>query len=85
MVHVVYNGRTQDLTMEQVFPQGRLANIGVAEGTEVSAATLNAQQVKTALAQFFDVGLGEFNDHYVDFNTKAGNITVRPNTEFGNA
>ena len=32
MVHVVYNGRTQDLTMEQVFPQGRLANIGVAEG-----------------------------------------------------
>jgi hypothetical protein len=81
-VHVVYNGRTEDLGFDEVFPQERLANIGIPEGTEPSVRTLNSEQVKTALAQHYDVGRGEFQDHFVELNPN-GNITVRPSTEFG--
>jgi hypothetical protein len=81
-IHVVYNGHNDDLTFEQVFPQERFAGIGIPEGTVPSTATLTSDQVKTALAQHYDVGLGEFADHYVEMNPN-GNITVRPNTTFG--
>ena len=80
-VHVVYNG-SHDLDFDTVFPQDRFANIGIPEGTIPSVTTLNSEQVKTALAQHFDVGLGEFRDHFVEMNPN-GNITVRPNTTFG--
>jgi hypothetical protein len=82
-IHVVYNGQNKDLTFPELFPQGRLQNIGIPEGQKVSANTLNQDQVRTALAQHFDVGLNEFADHFIDFTNKNGNITVRPNTEFG--
>jgi hypothetical protein len=81
-VHVVYNGRNEDLTFAVLFPQERLQNIGIPAGMEVNAGTLNQDQVRTALAQHFDVGINEFADHHVEFATN-GNITVRPNTEFG--
>jgi len=81
-VHVVYNGRNDDLTFEEVFPQDRFANIGIPEGTVPSTATLTSDQVKTALAQHYDVGLGEFADHFVEMNPN-GNVTVRPNSGFG--
>jgi hypothetical protein len=48
----------------------------------VSASNLNEDQIKAALSQHFDVGLGEFEDHYVEINPN-GNITVRPNTTYG--
>jgi len=35
-----------------------------------------------ALAQHYDVGVGEFSDHKVEIN-KNGNITVRADTVFG--
>jgi hypothetical protein len=81
-IHVVYDGRNVDLTFAELFPTERLQSIGISEGTEATAGTLNQTQVRTALAQHFDVGVGEFNDHHVDF-AENGNITVRPNTEFG--
>ncbi len=81
-IHVVYNGQNVDLTFAELFPQERLRGIGIPEGTEAAAGTLNQTQVRTALAQHFDVGINEFNDHHVDF-AENGNITVRPNTEFG--
>lgn len=81
-VHVVYNGRNDDLDFDAVFPQERYGNIGIPEGTIPSVNTLNTEQVKTALAQHYDVGLGEFADHFVEMNPN-GNITVRPNTVFG--
>ena len=81
-VHVVYNGRNEDLNFEELFPQERFANIGIPAGTTPSAASLTSDQVKTALAQHYDVGLGEFNDHFVEHNPN-GNITVRPNSGFG--
>jgi len=80
--HVVYNGRNEDLDFETLFPQTRFANIGIPEGTVPSVNTLTSEQVKTALAQHYDVGLGEFADHFVEMNPN-GNITVRPNTTFG--
>jgi len=81
-VHVVYDGRTEDFTFEELFPQDRFTNIGIAAGTIPSAATLTADQVKMALAQHFDVGIGNFSDHFVE-NNPNGNITVRPNSGFG--
>jgi hypothetical protein len=81
-VHVVYNGRSEDLDFDTVFPPNRFANIGIPEGTVPSVNTLTTEQVKTALAQHFDVGLGEFADHFVEMNPN-GNITVRMNTTFG--
>jgi len=81
-VHVVYSGRNEDLEFDQVFPAERLAAIGIQEGTVVNASNITEDQVKTALAQYYDVGLGEFEDHYVEINPN-GNVTVRPNATFG--
>ena len=81
-IHVVYDGQTKDLTFDELFPADRLASIGIPDGTDVAASTVNQQQVKMALAQHFDVGLGEFEDHFVEINLN-GNVTVRPNTPFG--
>jgi hypothetical protein len=81
-IHVVYDGRNIDLTFAELFPTDRLRNIGIPEGTEITADTLTQAHVRTALAQHFDVGINEFNDHHIDF-AKTGNITVRPNTVFG--
>ena len=80
--HVVYDGQNKDLNFDEVFPADRFAAIGIPEGTVVSASSVTEQQVKAALAQFFDVGLGEFEDHFVEINPN-GNITVRPNASFG--
>lgn len=82
-VHVVYNGRNETLELETVFPQERLGAIGIPEGTEVTVGNLSENNVKTALAQHFDVGVDVFEDHYVEINPKTSNITVRPNTTFG--
>ena len=81
-VHVVYDGRTEDLSFADVFPADRLAAIGIPEGTVPTVQNLNSDQVKNALAQHYDVGRGEFQDHFVEINPN-GNITVRPSTGFG--
>ena len=81
-IHVVYDGRTQDLEFTELFPRDRYEALGIEGREEVSVETVNQQQVKTALAQHFDVGIDEFEDHYVEMNPN-GNITVRPNTTFG--
>lgn len=78
-VHVVYDGRNQDLDFDQVFPADRYQNL---TGSERVASGMTPQQVKEALARFFDASIDEFQDHYVEINPN-GNITVRPNTTFG--
>ena len=80
-IHVVYRGEN-DMDFDTLFPPERFANIGIPAGTVPAVNTLTSEQVKSALAQHFDVGLGEFRDHYVEMNPN-GNITVRPNTTFG--
>lgn len=81
-VHVVYNGRNDDLTFDQVFTPERRASVGIAEGTVLSSSNVTEDQMKRALSQYYDVGVGEFNDHFVELNPN-GNVTVRPSTPFG--
>ena len=81
-VHVTYNGRTEDLEFDDVFPTERRASIGIAEATDLNPNSLTTTQIKTALAQHYDVGINEFQDHYVEV-AKNGNITVRQNAVFG--
>ena len=81
-VHVIYKGQTQDIEFDTLFTAERRANMGIDPNAVLTASNVTEAQLKQALAQFFDVGLGEFNDHYVEMNPN-GNATVRPNTTFG--
>lgn len=81
-VHVVYDGRNQDLDLNEIFPEDRLESIGVAPGTDINSGNLTEQQVRVAVAQHYDIALEDLSDHYVEFSPN-GNITVRPNTTFG--
>jgi hypothetical protein len=81
-IHVVYDGRKEDLTFEQLFPADRLQSMGIAEGAQINANTLNQENVRMALAQHYDVGINEFEDHHIEFQSN-GNIVVRPETTFG--
>jgi hypothetical protein len=81
-VHVVYNGRNEDITFEQLFTPERRAGVGIADGIVLSSSNVTEDQVKRALSQYYDVGVGEFDDHFVELNPN-GNVTVRPNTPFG--
>lgn len=84
-VHVIYSGRNEDITFDQLFTPERRASVGIADGNEpvmLSSSNVTESQVKQALSQYYDVGAGEFQDHFVELNPN-GNVTVRPNTPFG--
>ena len=82
-VHITYQNAGHSVEFEDLFPESRYTAIGIAEGQEVSPSTVSESQVKTACAQYFEVGLGEFEAHYVEINSSTGNITVRPDASFG--
>jgi hypothetical protein len=81
-VHVIYKGRTDDISIDQLFPAERRVALGIAPDTVLSSSNVTEAQVKNALAQWYDVGVGEFDDLFVEMNPN-GNVTVRPNTPFG--
>lgn len=81
-VHIRYSGRTQEVDFENVFPEDRLAAIGIAHTVQVNSRNVSADNVKTAVAQYLDIGLGELDGYEVEFH-KNGNITVRPDAVFG--
>lgn len=81
-VHVMYRGSQDDFLFDELFPEDRYEALGIEPGSEVLPSTVSVSQVKMALAQHYDVGMGEFNDHKVEINSN-GNITVRANTPFG--
>lgn len=81
-VHVMYRGSQDDFSFDELFPEDRYEAIGIDTDTVVSPQTVNQTQIRAALAQHYDVGLNEFNDHHIEIN-KNGNITVRANTPFG--
>lgn len=81
-VHVVYDGRNDDLELNQVFSAERLEAIGVTAGRKITSRNVTEAQVKNALAAWYDRPVSELNDHYVEMNPN-GNITVRPNAKFG--
>jgi hypothetical protein len=80
-VHVMYEG-THDLEFDELFNADRKAAIGFDADATINPKDLSNNQIKAALAQHFDVGPNEFEDHYVEINPN-GNITVRPSTPFG--
>jgi len=82
MVHVKYEGRSDDIDFPVLFPAERLAGLGIAEGTQPTPQTVTERQVKLALAQHYDRGANEFDQFYVEINPN-GNITVRPDATFG--
>jgi len=82
MVHVKYEGRSEDIEFGTLFQQDRLAGMGIPEGAMPTPQTVTQQQMRVALAQHFDKGIDEFNDFYVEINPN-GNITVRPEAGFG--
>ncbi len=82
-VHIRHDGQSHDIDFDEVFPQDRLASIGIEDNTEVNPHNLTQENVKTAVAQYLDVGISEFDDHQVEFS-KNGNITIRPDAVFGN-
>lgn len=82
MVYVKYEGRSEDIEFDVLFPQDRRVSLGVAEGVDPTPQTVTQQQIRMALAQHFDRGLTEFDDMYVEVNPN-GNITVRPEATFG--
>jgi hypothetical protein len=82
MVHVKYEGRSEDIEFDALFAQDRLASIGIPAGVVPTPQSVTQQQIKVALAQHFDRGLTEFDEMYVEVNPN-GNITVRPEAVFG--
>jgi hypothetical protein len=81
-VHVMYKGRQDDILFEDLFPEERYEAIGILQGTEVSPSNVTDNHIRAALAQYYDVGLNEFSDQYIEKNPN-GNITIRANTPFG--
>lgn len=81
-VHVMFRGRQEDLPFDNLFPTERYEALGITSGTTVLPSTVSESQIRMALAQRFDVGVGEFQDHFIEINPN-GNITVRQNTPFG--
>ncbi len=81
-VHIRYDGSTQEVDFEQVFPTERLEAIGIANTAQVNSRNVSADNVKMAVAQYLDIGLGELDGYEVEFH-KNGNITIRPDAVFG--
>lgn len=78
-IHVVYNGNNE-LEFDEVFRPDRAESMGI---QNLTPSTLNHDQIKQALAYYYDVDRSEFEDHYVEISSN-GNITVRPNAKWGN-
>ena len=82
-VHIMYQGNSEDISLENLIPAGDRDGLGIAAGTELNAQNLTGDQIKRALANHYDQPLDEFNELSVEFH-KNGNITVRPQATFGN-
>jgi len=82
VVHVMFRGNTDDFIFEDLFPAERYEQLGIAANITPTPSTVTQDQIVMALAQYYDVGIGEFVDHKIEIN-KNGNITVRADTVFG--
>jgi hypothetical protein len=80
-IYVKYNGRQDTLDFDDVFTPQRIEALGLR--TPVSPSSLNAEIVRTAIAQKYDVNVSEFADQYIEINPN-GNITIRPESGWGN-
>lgn len=81
-VHIFYDGNTDDVELENLIPAEDRAGLGIPEDTELNSGDLSGDQIKRALANHYDKPVEEFEELIVEFQ-KTGNITVRPNANFG--
>lgn len=81
-VHIVYEGQSHDLNLDQLIQDQDRPALGIDEDISINSRDLTADQIRRALSIHFDRSLDEFNELSVDFH-KDGNITVRPNATFG--
>jgi len=82
VVHVRYDGQSHDVPFSQLFPADRFEQLGIPQGTEVTAFNVGTGPVRAALANHFDRSAEEFADYVVEPHEN-GNMTVRPKASFG--
>ena len=83
MVHIHYDGNTDDVELEVLIPVEERAGLGIDEGIELNSSDLTGDQIKRALANHYDKPVDEFAELIVEFHKNNKNITVRPNATFG--
>lgn len=81
-VHILYDGNTEDIPLEDLIPAEDRPGLGIADDHELTSTELSGDQIKRALANHYDKPLDEFEELVVEFH-KNGNVTVRPNATFG--
>lgn len=81
-VHIIYDGNTEDIQLNDLIPDDRRAELGIEEGVELSSDNITADQIKKALVNHYDRPISEFEELIVEHH-KNKNITVRPNATFG--
>lgn len=81
-VHIIYDGNTEDISLEDLIPIENRAGLGIDEGIPLTSQNITGDQIKRALANHYDKPVDEFNELVVEFH-KNENITVRPNATFG--
>lgn len=81
-VHILYEGNTEDLNLEDLIPIEDRLGLGIDDDHEISSTELSGDQIKRALSNHYDKPVEEFEELVVEFH-KNGNITVRPNASFG--
>ena len=81
-VSILYDGRTEDLDLEELIPVEDRPALGIDDDHELTATELNADQVKRALANHFDKPIEEFEELTIQAH-KNGNMTIRPEATFG--
>ena len=81
-VHIVYDGNTEDIDLNDLIPADRRAQLGIDEDIELTSENITGDQIKKSLVNHYDRPETEFNELIVEFH-KTGDITVRPNAVFG--
>ncbi len=79
-LHIMYQGNSEDLSLEDMVSAGDRETMGIPEGAEMK--DLTGDQIKNILANHYDQPLEEFNELSVEWH-KNGNVTVRPQATFG--
>lgn len=82
MVHVKYEGRSEDIGFEDLFQPSDYQTIGILADTKPTPQNVTPAQYHMALAIYFDRPLSEFQEMHIDVSPN-GNVTVRPQAVFG--
>jgi len=81
-VHILYEGRTEDLDLEELIPIEDRPMLGIDDDHVLQSSELNGEQIRKALSNHYDKPVEEFQDLVIE-HQKNGNLVVRPNATFG--